>query len=147
MSQRVLIASDHAGFPLKTALQEILKDIEWDDLGPSNTSRVDYPDYAAVLARKISEGAADLGILICGTGIGMSIAANKFKGVRAAVVENPTSARLARDHNHANILCLGARMLGNEYAAEITRKFLDTSPSADPRHRGRVQKIGNLENQ
>lgn len=141
----VLIASDHAGVDLKTAIQKLLKDVEWMDLGPVNTARVDYPDYAERVAAKVSSGEAKRGVLICGSGIGMSIAANKVSGVRAALVENPVAARLAREHNDANILCLGARFLAPEYAAEIIEAFLKTPFSGDPRHTGRVLKIHALE--
>ena len=93
----------------------------------------------------MSEGSAKLGILICGSGIGMSIAANKIAGIRAAVVENPVAARLARDHNDANVLCLGSRFIAPEYGSEIATAFLTTKFSADPRHEGRIGKIAALE--
>lgn len=141
----ILIAADHAGVELKTALKSLLNEIDWQDLGPADPARVDYPDFAAKLAREISKGGSELGVLICGSGIGMSIAANKVPGVRAAVVENPVAARLAREHNHANVLCLGARFLAPEYAAEIVRAWLDAKPSTDARHAGRVSKITKLE--
>src|SRR5690349_18102514 len=98
-SKHVLIASDHAGVDLKAAIQKLLPDHEWQDLGPVNHARVDYPDYAERLSRKISQGEASRGVLICGSGIGMSIAANKIDGIRAAVVENASAARLSREHN------------------------------------------------
>ena len=141
----VLIASDHAGVDLKAALQRLLPQHEWIDLGPINNSRVDYPDYAERLATRVARGEAPFGILICGSGIGMSIAANKIPGVRAALVENPSSARLSREHNDANVLCLGARFVAPEYAAEITQTFLSTLFSNDPRHAGRVAKISAIE--
>lgn len=144
-SSKILIASDHAGFELKKELQLLLREYEWMDLGPEDTGRVDYPDYAAKLAQEISKAPTRFGVLVCGSGIGMSIAANKFTRVRAAAVENTTASRLAREHNDANILCLGARFLAPEYAAEIARVFLETQFSTDPRHQGRVSKITQLE--
>ncbi len=144
-SKRVLIASDHAGVELKSAVQRLLSQVKWDDLGPPNADRVDYPDYAERLARKIAAGEAEKGILICGSGIGMCIAANKVDGIRAAVVENPVSARLSREHNDANVLCLGARFLAPEYAAELVRIWLETPFSTDGRHGARVKKISAME--
>lgn len=137
----ILIASDHAGVDLKMKLQTALKAWKWDDLGPFDSASVDYPDYAEKLSRKIADGKADFGILICGSGIGMSIAANRIPGVRAAVVTNPVAARLSREHNHANVLCLGARFLGMEYAIEITETWLKTPFNTDNRHNRRVVKI------
>lgn len=145
VQKRVLIASDHAGVELKSALQKLLPQWEWEDLGPPSSSRVDYPDFAERLARKVANQEAPLGVLICGSGIGMSIAANKISGIRAALAENPISARLSREHNDANILCLGARFLAPQYAAEITQAWLETPFTDDPRHRGRIQKIAALE--
>jgi ribose 5-phosphate isomerase B len=142
---RVLIASDHAGFELKEALKRVLREYEWDDLGPRSAERVDYPDFAETLARRIAAGDALQGVLICGSGIGMCIAANKITGIRAAVVESVTSARLSREHNDANVLCLGARFLAHEYAAEIAKTWLDTPFSADARHQKRIDKIMALE--
>lgn len=144
----VLIASDHAGFELKEAIQKLLPEIDWHDLGPPNQSRVDYPDYAERLARKVAAGEpSPQGILICGSGIGMCIAANKVAGIRAAVVDNPIAARLSREHNDANVLCLGARFLAPEYAMEIVRTWLETPFTRDPRHWGRIQKITSIEEQ
>lgn len=145
MPKKVLIASDHAGFSLKAALVIALPAWQWIDLGPKDTSRVDYPDFAEKLARKIAAGEASQGILICGSGIGMSIAANKIDRVRAALVENPSAARLAKLHNDANILCLGARFLACEYASEIAQAFLETKFSGEERHENRVKKITVLE--
>jgi ribose 5-phosphate isomerase B len=141
----ILIASDHAGFTLKADLQKALPEWEWKDLGPANADRVDYPDFARVLSEKIAAGEADQGVLICGSGIGMSIAANKVAGVNAALVENPVAARLSRLHNDANVLCLGARFLAAEYAADITRIWLETPFSGEERHRARIQKIALME--
>lgn len=145
MKKRVLIASDHAGVELKAAIQKALPDWEWVDLGPLGTDRVDYPDFARQLADGVANGQARQGILICGSGIGMSIAANKVPGVRAAVVENPVAARLSREHNDANVLCLGSRFIAPEYGAEIARIWLETPFSQDDRHRARLEKITKME--
>lgn len=148
--EKVLIASDHAGFALKEALKKQLSAWEWEDLGPSSADRVDYPDYAEKLARKLTEvspekrdgvGYAKLGVLICGSGIGVAIAANKIAGIRAATVTHPTAARLAREHNDANIVCIGARFLAEEYAAETVEAFLKEPFTDQNRHLKRVQKI------
>ncbi len=112
---RIALGSDHAGFDLKALLAKSLADWGYDtlDLGTDNaTDSVDYPDFGAAVGRSVASGECDLGVAICGTGIGISIAANKVPGVRAAVVHDVTSAHLAREHNHANVLCLGARLTG-----------------------------------
>lgn len=142
---RVLIASDHAGISLKTFLQTALQDVDWEDLGPGSGERVDYPDFAEKLARRVAGDKKLLGVLICGSGIGMSIAANKIAGIRAALCENPVSARLAREHNDANVLCLGARFVAPEYAEEIVQAWLMAEPSREGRHQARVAKITALE--
>jgi len=143
--KRILIASDHAGFALKSELKNLLSEWDWDDLGPLDHSKVDYPDYAQRLGKKIVSGEAQQGILICGSGIGMSMAANKIDGIRAALVENPVAARLSREHNDANVLCLGARFIAAEYGAEIVSVWLNTPFSQDPRHIRRVEKLHGLE--
>jgi ribose 5-phosphate isomerase B len=140
----LFIASDHAGTELKSQLQKLLPQIVWEDLGPPPGQRVDYPDYAEALCQKLKSAPQAKGVLICGSGIGMSITANRFAHIRAALVENPVSARLAREHNDANVLCLGARFLAAEYASEIVETFLKTPYTNDPRHQGRLQKIQNL---
>src|SRR5207237_408489 len=121
MPMKVLIASDHDGVELKAKIKKLLPDWQCDDLGPVGTERVDEPDLAEHLGKKISCGEARQGILICGSGIGMSIAANKIPGIRAAVTENPVAARLSREHNDANVLCLGSRFIAPEYGAEIAK--------------------------
>lgn len=141
---KLAIAADHAGFELKKFLIENLSDIEWIDLGPSNKDRVDFPDYAAKLAQKVALNSPSLGVLVCGSGIGMSIAANKVSGIRAAVVESEIAARLSKEHNNANILCLGARILAPEYAKEIVRAWLNATFEGG-RHSGRIEKITDLE--
>jgi ribose 5-phosphate isomerase B len=143
--QRVLVASDHAGFTFKNVLIDGLSDWNWEDLGSFNSESVDYPDYAELVGKKIASGQAQRAILICGSGIGMCIAANKIPGVRAAQVENPVSARLSREHNDVNILCLGSRILAPEYGIEIAKIWLTTSFSASPKHLQRIRKIHSLE--
>lgn len=148
--EKILIASDHAGVELKAAIQKAMPEWDWQDLGPVGNGRVDYPDFAEKLGHQVansdSSGSTKArGILICGSGIGMCIAANKIPGVRAAVVENPVSARLSREHNDANVLCLGSRFLAPAYGVEIAKAFLETPFSQDQRHLDRIQKITRLE--
>jgi ribose 5-phosphate isomerase B len=146
-ARRIVIASDHAGVPLKL---EITKHLEAMgaaifDLGTHDASvSVDYPVYAAKVARAITDGTAPEGILVCGTGVGVGIAANKFRGVRAAIVSEPRSARLARQHNDANVLCMGARIVGVELAKEIVDAWLDATFEGG-RHQRRVDQISNIE--
>ncbi len=139
----IAIASDHAGYDLKTTLARELAEMGYDvlDLGTDGTQSVDYPDFAAALAKVVRAGEAERGVLICGTGIGMAMAANRHPGVRAAVCWDETSARLTREHNDANVLALGARLLGTEVAKDCLRTFL-TTDFAGGRHVGRVAKIG-----
>jgi ribose 5-phosphate isomerase B len=144
-SEPILIASDHAAFDLKKKLIETLTDYRFEDLGPSSNQSVDYPDFAEKVASKVSRGEAKRGILICGSGIGMSITANKFSGVRAALVESVESAMLSRQHNDANILCMGSRILPDHLALEIAKAWLSTPFSNEPRHCGRIEKIKKLE--
>ena len=143
MSSRiVLIASDHAGYNLKEHLITILPKLNAQpvDLGCAKGEQVDYTLYAATLAQKIQCGEAPLGILICGTGIGMSIAANKFRGIRAALCHDTFSARAAREHNDSNILCLGERVIGSGLAADIAAAWLNSSFQGG-RHLVRVNHI------
>jgi len=143
---RIAIGSDHAGFPLKQELATFLVEAGYqvDDLGTTNDERVDYPDFGAAVGRSVASGDNELGVCVCGTGIGIGIAANKVDGVRAAVVHDVTSARLAKEHNDANVVCLGARLVGPEVAQEALHAFLDTSWEAG-RHAQRVDKITALE--
>ncbi|MGC8970966.1 MAG: ribose 5-phosphate isomerase B [bacterium] len=143
---RVAIGSDHAGFKLKEELKAYIAslNIEVKDFGCYSEESVDYPDIAKEVALSVIRGEVDRGILICGTGIGMSIAANKIKGIRAAVGNELLSVRLAREHNNANILTLGARIIGSEVAKEAVRVFLETS-FLGGRHERRVEKIGKME--
>jgi len=135
------IASDHAGLPLKQALIAALQaeGLSFDDLGTHGPESVDYPDFAHAVSAKVA-GIEGFGILVCGTGIGMAIAANRHPGIRAAVLHNATEARLTRAHNNANIACLGARMVGIEVALDAIRAFLAT-PFEGGRHELRLQKL------
>lgn len=139
----IAIANDHAGLPLKAALmQEILTlNLHVMDLGTCNTESVDYPDYGFEIARTVAEGKARFGIAICGSGIGISIAANRIPGARAALCHSGLCASLARQHNDANILCLGARLIGEAEARECVQRFLTTGFEGG-RHLNRVQKLG-----
>ncbi|MGH7551358.1 MAG: ribose 5-phosphate isomerase B [Gemmatimonadota bacterium] len=138
----ILLAADHAGYILKTDLLNHLVDLGWtpQDLGTDTPDSVDYPDYAARLADAVVEGRAPVGVLICGAGIGMSIAANRTAGVRAANCLTEEMASLAREHNDANVLCLGARLLDPTTAKKILWTFLET-PFGGGRHQRRVEKI------
>lgn len=136
----VWIASDHAGVELKASLIKSFPNIQWQDLGPSNSSSVDFPDYANLVAEKVNAKPIGRGVLICGSGQGMAMRANKYPQVRAALVWNEEIARLSRQHNDANILCLGARFTSLNQAIEFTRIFFDT-PFEGGRHSGRVAKI------
>ncbi len=136
------IAADHGGVELKSAIINVLKErgIEVHDLGTNGTASVDYPDYAQAVAKSIIEGNAEAGILVCGSGIGMSIAANRYPQIRAALVHDRLSAQLCRQHNNANVLCLGARLLGDATALDCVDAFLSTEFEGG-RHEGRVAKM------
>src|SRR5688572_3571286 len=136
----IVFGSDHAGFALRRILasQAIDEGHVVSEVGARDEQPYDYPDAAAEVARRVQEGAVDFGVLICGTGIGMSIAANRFRGVRAAVVCDEHTARLAREHNFANVLCLGARVTQPDQAALIFDAFLAEPTSSEPRHARRV---------
>ncbi len=144
---RVALGADHAGVHLKNAVRSLLekKGIEVRDVGTTDDASVDYPDFAETVGRAVVTGEADLGILVCGTGLGMAIAANKIDGVRAASVTDLDSARLAREHNDANVLALGARVTAPDRALQIVETFLDT-PFAGGRHQRRLEKITAIEN-
>jgi ribose 5-phosphate isomerase B len=141
-AQTIAMASDHAGFDLKEHLKHELQAAGHAilDLGATSTASVDYPDFGAALARAIRDGQAGRGVLVCGTGIGISIAANREPAVRAAVVHDTTSARLARQHNDANVIALGARLIGPGVAEDCVRIFLET-PFEGGRHAARVAKL------
>jgi ribose 5-phosphate isomerase B len=143
---RIALGADHAGVVLKEQLKERLDErgIPYTDFGTTGTDSVDYPDFATAVAREVASGAFDRGVLVCGTGIGMAIAANKVAGVRAAPVVDEQSAILSREHNNANVLALGARVTGTELALRLLDLFLDT-PFAGGRHQRRVDKLSALD--
>jgi ribose 5-phosphate isomerase B len=138
----VAIGSDHAGFDLKQVLAAYLPELGYEvlDLGTNGTASVDYPDYGSAVAAAVAEGRARFGVVVCGTGIGISIAANRNREVRAAVCHDHVTAEMSRRHNDANILALGARIIGVEVAKECVRTFL-TAPFEGGRHAGRVAKL------
>jgi ribose 5-phosphate isomerase B len=142
----VALGADHAGFHLKNSLKHVLDELKvsYQDFGTSSAVSVDYPDFAREVAQSVAGGKFDRGILVCGTGIGMAIAANKVDGVRAAPVGDTESARLSREHNDLNVLTLGARVTPESRAREIVRTFLQT-PFEGGRHQSRVQKIHAIE--
>lgn len=136
------VASDHGGFELKQAIVALLAErgLAHTDMGPINLDSVDYPDFGARVAGAVSSGTAEAGILVCGTGIGMSIVANKFPGVRAALVHDSFTARMAKEHNNANILVLGGRILSIEQGVELVKIWLDSAYEGG-RHQTRLDKI------
>jgi ribose 5-phosphate isomerase B len=138
----LLIASDHAGFELKEKLKRALDGmgLAYRDLGTASTDPVDYPDQAHALAEAVGRGEAERGLLVCGSGQGMAMAANRHRGVRAAVAGDTETARLSREHNDANVLALGGRLLDHAAAERILKVWLET-PFAGGRHAGRVAKI------
>ena len=143
---RVALGADHAGVALKAHVRQLLDERRFvcEDLGPDTDESVDYPDYAVRVARLVAGGSCERGILICGSGIGMAIVANKVRGIRAAPVTTPDAARLARRHNDANVLALGARTLAVDAALRIVDAFLAT-PFEGGRHQRRVDKIAAVE--
>lgn len=142
MAERIPIASDHAGFEMKEKLADMLRKLGYDveDLGTHSPASTDYPDYAHPLAEKVENGEVKRGVLLCGTGLGMAYAANRHHGVRAAVAWNPEIAKLAREHNDANVLVLPARFVSEEDGEAILKTWLDT-PFEGGRHQRRVDKI------
>ena len=141
----IAIGADHAGYVLKNALAEHLRagGHEVLDLGTHTADRVDYPDFGAAVGRVVAEGGADLGVCVCGSGIGIAIAANKVPGVRAATVHDVTSAHLAREHNDANVVCVGERLIGHDVAKEAIDAFV-AARFEGGRHAARVAKIDAL---
>ena len=139
---------DHVGYELKTAILEVLQEraIEYSDCGTDGSASVDYPDFAAKVASAVAKGEADSGILICGTGIGMSISANKFVGIRAALVHDEFTAQMAREHNNANILVMGGRVLSADQGKKFVEIWLDTEFEGG-RHQNRLDKISAIEQQ
>ena len=140
--KKIYISSDHAGFKLKETIKDFLsnKNISFEDLGPNNDSRVDYPDYAHKVARKVKLNKRNIGILVCGSGTGMNIAANKHKNIRAAQCFNIKSTKLSRLHNDANIITLGSRLITKKNALKFVSVFLNTNFDGG-RHLKRVRKI------
>lgn len=145
---KIALASDHAGYREKERLKPLLRDLglEVEDLGTVSEESVDYPDYARRVAERVARGDAEQGILVCGSGTGMAISANKVAGVRAAVAWSEEVARLARQHNDANVLALGARTTPPEEIAKIVRAWFETEFEAG-RHAARVEKIAEIEKQ
>ncbi|OJH39829.1 ribose 5-phosphate isomerase B [Cystobacter ferrugineus] len=143
---KVIIASDHAGLELRRELVKALQElrVEVDDVGPTSAESVDYPDYARLVSRAVAEGSAARGVLVCGTGMGMAIMANKHPGIRAALCTDEFVARMARAHNDANVLCLGQRVVGAGLARSILEAFLAT-PFEGGRHQRRLDKIREAE--
>lgn len=143
---RIAVASDHAGFPLKEALKADLAAWSYEivDLGAAGLDSVDYPDFGYAMARALRDGHADRGVLICGSGIGISIAANRFPDVRAALVHDALGARLARQHNDANVVCFGGRTIGADVARDCLRIFLETDFEGG-RHVRRIEKLSQPE--
>ena len=139
----IAIGCDHGGFALKNEVMKHLdeRNIDYLDCGCFAEESCDYPDYSKVVCEAVNDGSCELGILICGTGIGMSIAANKNKGIRAALCSDCFSAEATKSHNNANVLCMGARVLGAGLALKIVDTFLDTPFSNDERHIRRINKI------
>jgi ribose 5-phosphate isomerase B len=143
---KIALAADHAGFELKEKIRQHLasRGIAVDDLGTQSRESVDYPDYARVVGEEVARKRADCGILVCGSGIGMAIAANKMRGIRAANVRNEAEAQLSREHNDANVLTVGGRLLDESSALSIVDRWLNTA-FAGGHHQRRLDKISQLE--
>ena len=147
---RIIVAADHAGFPLNERVISELRAAghEITDIGTHDGAQADdYPDYALALGRAVQDGKVEIGILICGSGVGASVAANKLKGVRAALCGDTYSAHQSREHDDCNVLCLGARVVGVELALEIVRAFVGARFTGEERHRRRLAKINEIEKQ
>lgn len=144
---KVFIGSDHGGYNLKEKIKEVFTPLgyEFEDMGTNSLESCDYPVYAEKVAKKVIE-TDEKGILVCGTGIGMSIAANKFKGIRASHCTDTFSARMTREHNDSNILCLGERITGQDLALDIVKIWLETPFSNGDRHINRINLIKEIEN-
>jgi len=144
---KIAISSDHGGNRLRHEIMDLLSELglDYEDFGPDSDESVDYPDYAKPVADGVASGKFDRGILICGTGIGMSIAANKVKGIRCALVHDVFSAKATRGHNDSNILAMGERVIGPGLAREVASAWLDTTFEGG-RHERRVAKLSELEN-
>lgn len=138
---KLVIASDHAGYHLKSSIKERFTDIEWVDLGTDTEDSVDYPDFGRAMGQAITDGVAEQGVLICGSGIGISIAANRFLAVRAALCTSAEMAGLSRQHNNANVLVMGERIIDQDTAFACVETFLNTEFEGG-RHQRRVKKLG-----
>ena len=143
---KIAMAADHGGYELKNRIRAHLEEAGYvcRDFGTDSAASVDYPDYAHPLCEAVAAGECELGILVCGTGIGMSMAANKHRGIRAACCSDTYSARLTREHNDANVLCLGGRVVGEGLALDMVDLFV-TTPFAGGRHQARVDKLNALD--
>ena len=146
MGDKVVFGSDHAGLHLRAEAAKAARELGYDveDLGPLTSESVDYPDYAKKVSQAVVEGRARFGVLVCGTGIGMAISANKVRGIRAATCTSEFEARMARAHNDANVLCLGERVVGAGLGAAVLKAFLEAKFEGG-RHQRRVEKIAALE--
>lgn len=144
---KVAVAADHAGFPLKDAIIQELRRLghEPEDLGTCSTDAVDYPDYALAVAQAVLEGRAQRAVLVCGSGAGACVAANKFKGIRAATCHDSFSAHQSVEDDDVNVLCLGARIVGESLAKELVRIYVSAAFSGEERHRRRIAKIAAFE--
>jgi ribose 5-phosphate isomerase B len=144
---KIALGADHAGYELKSLLMATLGEWGYEviDLGTNDAhTSVDYPDFGSAVGRSVASGEADLGVAVCGSGIGVSIAANKVPGVRAALVHDATSARLAREHNHANVVCMGARLIGPSVAQDALAAWLGAELGGG-RHLVRIEKLSQLD--
>ena len=147
---KIVIAADHNGFKLKEIILELLNDTDHTvlDVGPHSFDPLDdYPDYAKIMAKSISQGESDRGIMICGSGVGASVAANKVKGVRAAMCHDVYSAHQGVEHDDLNVLCLGSKIVGTEVALELVIAFINASYTYEERHQRRLEKVLDMENE
>lgn len=146
---KVAVASDHAGFPLKARIIEELGKMghQTADLGTDSTDPVDYPDYSRAVAEAVLAGRAERAVLLCGSGVGACVAANKFKGVRAATCHDPFSAHQSVEDDDVNVLCLGARVIGADLAVELVRRYMAANFSGAERHKRRLAKVAGFEAQ
>jgi len=142
----LVIASDHAGFELKESIAAFLhhKGVEFEDMGPVNSDRVDYPDYGIQVAKAVLDKKVERGVVICGTGVGMSIVVNRFPGIRGTLCSDVYTAKMCREHNDSNILIMGGRVIGKGLAQEIVQTWMET-PFEGGRHQKRLDKIENID--
>ncbi len=146
---RIVVGADHRGYELKDEIAAALQQAGHEvlDLGTNSADSVDYPDYARAIGGALTDGRAERGVLVCGSGVGASIAANKIHGVRAALCHDTYSARQGVEHDDMNVLCLGARVIDSELALELVRAFLDARLSGEERYRRRLEKVAEMERQ